>query len=140
MIVKFHPGVRQTSYSIQPILNEINPNIPVFKTQNIFELFKDCDILVCLDFSSVLLEALIVGKPIILFMINSTWYQDDPIITSGSILSVKSLNEFEDALNLILNDQKTRTELIENGKKFVSSYLSNLGTSSKHLAKIIDKS
>jgi glycosyltransferase involved in cell wall biosynthesis len=140
LVVKFHPRLIQTSYSIQPILNEINPNIQVFKTQNIFELFKDCDVLVCLDFSSVLLEALILGKPIILFMINSTWYQDDPIITSGSVLTVKSLNEFEDALNLILNDQKTRTELIENGKKFVSSYLSNLGTSSKYLAKIIDKS
>ncbi len=137
LIVKFHPGVK-ISYSVQPILNKINTNIPVFKTQNIFELLKDCEFLICLDFSTILLEALILGKPVIVFMINSKWYQDDPIITSGSVLSVKTLNEFNDAINLILNDEKAKAKLIEKGKKFVNSYLSNLGTSSKYLAKILE--
>jgi hypothetical protein len=139
LIVKLHPGAK-TSYEIQPILDQINNKIPVFKTQNIFQLLNDCEFLVCLDFSTIILEALILGKPVIIFNVNSIWYDDDPIFSSNSIISVKNLSEFEDALNLLFCNKNAKLELIENGYKFVNSYLSHIGKSSPYLTNLVKES
>jgi UDP-N-acetylglucosamine 2-epimerase len=138
LIIKLHPAVTP-SYSIQSILNKINPNISVFQTQNILPLLKDCEILVCLGHSTVLLESLILEKPTILFMTNQKWYEHDEIISSGAVLAVSSPDDLKNALKLILYDKNYREELIQKGNQFVEKYLSNLGTSSENLAKILEK-
>ena len=92
-----------------------------------------------MDFSTIILEALILGIPVIVFMINPHWYHDDELFLSNSVISVETIDELENAITNVLYDKSAKTELIQKGNDFVEKYLSNLGTSSKLLKQIIDE-
>lgn len=136
-IIKLHPGVK-SSYDVKTIIDEIDSSIPVYKTQSIIDFMKNCDVLVTLDHSTVLLEAMILGKPTIIFAINPSWYDDDEMVKSGATIVVNTLEEFKSTLDKVLFDEKFRNELIQKGNKFVSEYLINQGNSSEFLAKVLD--
>lgn len=133
LIVKLHPG-QPTSYDVKPIIHDVNSTIPIFKNVNILDLMKNCDVLISIGPSTVLLEAMILNKPTITFPIEPQWWYEDKIFQSGATVLVKTLEEFEDALNKILFDAEFRNSTIEKGKKFVDQYLTNHKNSSKFLA------
>jgi hypothetical protein len=132
LIVKLHPGAQQ-SYDVQKILNKVNPTIPVYKSQNVIELLKNCDVLVNMGYSTTLLEAMILQIPTISIMTNSSWYYDDEIIVNGITKSVKTPEELECAINSVFNDSNFRENLIQKGNDFVKKYLSNPGNASEKL-------
>ncbi len=138
LIVKLHPG-QHSSYDVKPILNEIDPSIPIYKTSNIADLMKDCDVFVYIGFSTVLLEAMILGKPTITFKIGPDWEYENKIFQSGATLVVRSVNEFEKALNNVLFNDAFRNDLIQKGEKYINDYFMNPGNSSKSLSNILKK-
>lgn len=133
LIVKLHPG-QPTSYDVKPIIYGVNPSTPIFKNINILDLMKNCDVLVSIGPSTVLLEAMILNKPTITYPVEPQWWYEDKIFQSGATIIVKTPKEFEDAINKILFDKQFRNSLIEKGKKFVEQYLTNPENSSKFLA------
>ncbi len=133
LVVKLHPG-QPTSYDVRPIIYGINPSIPIFKNNDILELMKNCNVLVLIGPSTVLLEAMILNIPTITYLIEPLWWYEDKIFQSGATIMVKSSEEFADALNKILYDEQFRNSLLEKGKKFVDQYLTNQENSSKFLA------
>ena len=137
LIVKLHPG-QPSSYDVRPLIHKINPSVPIYKTKDILELMKDCDVVICIGPSTIILEALILEKPIITYNIDPQWYYEDKIFQSGATKLVNTKQEFEDELDKILNDQNYRSELILKGKKFVNDYLVNQGTSSQKLAEYLN--
>ena len=136
LIVKLHPGVK-IFYPIQPILNKINPSIPVYQSQNITKLLKNCDVLVSMGWSTAMLEAMILQIPVISININSEVYCDDEIIVDGIIKSVNSPEELENAINSILFDSDFRENLIQKGNNFVKKYFTNPGNASKTLSEYL---
>ncbi len=139
LIVKLHPHQHSSSYDIKKIVNEIDSSIPIYRTNNIADLIRDCDVFVYIGFSTALLEAMILGKPTITFKIGPDWEYENKIFQSGATLTVQSMNEFEDALNNILFNNTFRNDLIQKGEKYVNDYFVNLGNSSKFLSNILKK-
>ena len=136
LIIKLHPSM-PPQYSIETILNDIDSKIPVYRTQDITNLLIDSQVVICLDHSTVLLESMILKKPTITFMIDSSWYKNDPIITSGATLAVNSLDDFEKSLNKILFDPDFRNQLIQRGTEYVNNNLANKGNASISLGKLL---
>lgn len=136
LIIKLHPS-QFDLYDVKPIIHDIDPSIPIYKTNNILDLIKDCDVLFSIGPSTVLLEAMILDKPTITFRMGSQWFYEDKIFQSEASLLVKTPEEFENALNNVLFNDAFRNELIQKGKKFVNEYLVNQGNSSNFLANII---
>ena len=136
LMIKLHPSM-EIQYSIKSILNNINPNIPIYRTQELSNLLADSEVVICMDHSTSLLEAMILKKPTITFMTDSSWYENDSIITSGATLAVNSLDDFEKSLNRILFDSNFRDELIQKGTKYVNSNLKNMGSASKSIGKLL---
>ncbi len=128
-IIKLHPSV-VSQYDVQELLKKNKLSIPIYQTQNITNLIKNSDVVVSMDFSTLIFEAMIQNKPTITFMSNFDWYEDDEIISSQSTIPVKNRSEFETALDRLLNDSKYRNKIIKNGKSFIDSRLSYTGNSS----------
>ena len=133
LIVKLHPG-QPTSYDVKPIIHGVDPSIPIFKNINILDLMKNCDVLISIGPSTVLLEAMILNKPTITYPIEPQWWYEDKIFQSGATIVVKTPKEFEDTINKILFEKQFRDSLIEKGKKFVDQYIINQENSSNFLA------
>lgn len=138
LIVKLHPGQHLT-YDIRPLLKEIDPSIPIYKTNNIIDLIKDCDVFVYIDFSTALLEAMILNKPTITFKIFPDSYYEDKFFQSGATLMVTTINEFEEVLNLILFNETFRNDLIQKGENYVNDYFANPENASKFLINVLQK-
>ncbi len=136
LIIKLHPG-QHSSYDIKPIVNEIDPPIPIYKTNNISDLMKDCDVFVYIGFSTVILEAMILNKPTITFQIGPDWEYENKIFQNGATCLVKTLKEFEDALNNVLFNDTFRNDLIQKGEKYIDDYFVNRGDSSNSLAELL---
>ncbi|MBI3641314.1 MAG: hypothetical protein HY222_02850 [Thaumarchaeota archaeon] len=138
LIVKLHPG-QYTSFDVKPIIHSIDSSIPIYKTRNILDLMKDCDVMICIGPSTVLLEAMILGKPTITFGVDPQWFYEDKIFKNGATLLVKTSKELEDALNNVLFDDVFRNNLIKKGEEFVNDYLVNQGSSSTFIASTLQK-
>jgi len=136
LIIKLHPSM-EPMYSIKSMLNDIDSNIPIYRTQDITNLLTDSQVVICLDHSTILLESMILKKPTITYMIDSSWYENDPIITSGATMAVNSIENFEKSLNKILFDSNFRNQLIKRGTEYVDNNLANKGNSSIHLGKFL---
>lgn len=138
LIVKLHPG-QYTSFDVRPIIHSIDSSIPIYKTRNISDLMKNCDVLICIGPSTVLLEAMILGKPTITFAVDPQWFYEDKIFKSGATLLVKTPQELESALDNVLSDEMFRNKLIKKGEEFVNAYLVNQGTASEFIRKTLQK-
>jgi len=128
LIVKLHPGQHVLPYSLKSIIKKIDKNIPVYQSENIFEFFSKCDLIVISYHSTVILEAMILGIPTITFIPDNSWDEEE-IFKSGASILVHSYNEFQIQLNKILNDSKIRNDLISKGKEFTKRYYSFQGIS-----------
>ena len=131
-IIKIHPSVKP-SFNLESELLKSQINIPIFKTQDVIELIKKSDVVICLDFSSILFEAMILGKPTITYIVDPTWYATDEMITCKYTIPVTNSKEFIDALDSILNDDNYRNNVINNAKTFVNSRLKNQGNATNIL-------
>lgn len=131
-IVKLHPGQHIFPYNIKSIIQEVDPLIPIYQSKDIFELLTDCEILVASELSTVLLEAMILGIPTIVFLTHPKMNVDDEIFKSGTTILVKSPQEYQSALNRLLTDVEFKNKLVSRANQFVNNYFSNQGHSSKN--------
>jgi hypothetical protein len=136
LIVKLHPGVIPT-YDVQEITKKINPQIPVYKSQHIISLLQNCDVLINIGFSTILLEAMILGKPTITIMTDPEFYQDDVIIKNEITKPVYNSQELKSAIDSMLNDKHFKENYVQKGTEFVQSYLANPGNASNSLIKYL---
>jgi len=139
LIVKLHPGNIDHNNLIKNIINEINPNIIVFHTKSINELIIQSNLVLVLspdgfDPSTVILESIILKKPIINFILDEKFYN----FSFNQYDAVISITENDDMKKIVLNifdNSKFRNNLISNGKIFLDDYLSNHQHAAKTLAK-----
>lgn len=137
IIVKDHPSQYRT-LDVTSIINEIDSSIPVYKNQDIFEYLIDADIVICFEFSTVLLEAMILKKPTILYQLKSQWIDEDGEIALATNI-VKNENDFEEIYQKLLNDTKFRDSRIKKADMFVNQYLNNQGNASDFFSNILNK-
>lgn len=138
LIVKLHPA-QSPSFDAKMLIQEVDPSIPIFQHENIFSFLKNCDVLVCMEYSTILLEAMILNKPTITILVYSDWYGDDEMIKSGATLAVRTPEEFQLALDKILTDKEFRNQLINKGNQFVNDFLTTKKQSSKLIKQLLEK-
>lgn len=137
LVVKLHPH-NNPSYDVKPLIRKIYSTVPIYQSSNILNLLRDCDVLICIGYSTVVIEAMILDKPTITIPLESQDIEEEKVFQSGATLKVKTSKEFEDALKNVLFDKKFRTDLVQKGKQFVDEYLINQGTSSEFLKKLLE--
>ena len=139
LIVKLHPGNIDHNNLIKNIVNEINPNIIVFHTKSIRELIIQSNLVLVLspdgfDPSTVILESIILKKPIINFILDEKFYNFS-FDQYNAVISITKNDDVGKIVLNIFNDSKFRNNLISNGTIFLDNYLSNHQHAAKTLAK-----
>ena len=136
LIVKLHPAQSPT-FDAREIIADVDKSIPIYQHENIVNFLKDCDVLVCMEYSTILLQAMILNKPTITCLVYSDWFEDDEMIRSGATLTIKSVEDFQSSLDRILNDKEFRDNLIKKGNDYAKKFLVNHGTGTKSILELL---
>jgi len=137
LIVKLHPG--KVSYDIKPLIKEIDPSIQIFQNENILELLKKCDSVISLNYSTIVLDAMIFKIPSLVILPEEQNFENEIALKNGAVLYVNDINNIESSMNELLFDELSRDNLIKKGEEFVKDYISNRGNASQKLVEILKK-
>mgnify|MGYP006138200533 CR=1 FL=1 len=133
-IIKLHMSEQ---FDIKPIIEKIDPNIPIYQDEDILPLIKSCDSMISLNYSTVLLDALILKKPTIVILPEKQNFEEEDIIKQEAVLPISELSDVESKLNNFLDNENFRNLLVENGERFIDNYFSYQQKSSKYLSEIL---
>jgi len=133
LLIKVHHG--SISHE-KKIANKINSDIVVETTGSFYQYAKNCDVLICIDMSTAILEAMILKKPVILVLLNDK--DSFPELFRNNNLIITTISKLENILVKLLNDNDYKKSVIKNQGKFLDYYLNNIGTSSDALLDFLD--
>ena len=121
LIIKTHPSPDELDPSF--ITKQINPEIKIIKEGKISPLIQSCELLIAIDFSSVILDAHILGRPVISLSVKDNGWGVPPALKNNSCL-VSDIEKLSDNLQDVLSNEQIRNQLIKNGTKSSNQYLS----------------
>ena len=131
IIVKEHPS-QYDPLDVTSAISSVDKSIHFYKNQDILKLIRKSEIVICIGFSTVLLEAMMLGKPTILYQIHPNWIKNDGIISDATNI-VKTNEEFKRLFHKLITDKQFKNLQIEKGNEFVEKYMENLGIASETL-------
>ena len=76
-------------YDIKPLIRQIDPNIPIYQNQNILDLLLTCDSMISLNYSTVLLDAMILNKPVLLILPEEQNMEEEISVKKGAVLYIQ---------------------------------------------------
>ena len=133
-IIKLHSS---EYFNIAPIINKIDQNIPIYQHEDLLPILETCDSLISLNYSTILVDGLILKKPTMVILPEKQNFEQEEIIKKGAVAVVSNKIELETKLNDFLCNKQFRENLISNGENFVDEYFSFQGNSSKILSKFL---
>ena len=136
-IIKFRPT--QSYYDLKPFIEKLDKNLISYTTEDIKNLIIDSDFVIALNFSTVILDAMILHKPTITILPEDQEYENTPLLQSDSTLAISEIDKVESKLINLFEDTTQQSKLIKNGDQFVSDFFVNKGTSSESIAKFCKK-
>ena len=136
LIIKTHPSPDELDPSF--IAKQINSEIKVIKEGKISPLIQSCELQITIDFTTVILDAHILGKPVISLTVKDNQWGIPTAFKNNSCL-VTDLEKFNDDLKNILNNEDFKNQLIINGVKSSKEYLSNQNNGSKKLIRFLEE-
>ena len=134
LLIKVHHG---STFNEKQIVEKIDSDIAVEYTGSFYQYAKNCEVLICMDMTTGILEAMLLKKPVILVLINDK--DSHPELLQNDYLIVITLPELENVLERLSIDDSYRKSVIKNGKQFLDFYLNNIGCSSKSLLTFLDQ-
>ena len=147
IVIKLHPSQNIHNEMIKNLVSQIDKKIPIHLISPINELIDLSDIVITITPeswapSTIILESLIQNRPIININLDKHLQEFD-FIKTESILSISNNSDIEKNISDLILDAKLQDKLIQNGQKFVKTFLHNPGTASLTLAekiKLIEES
>jgi len=147
IVIKLHPSQNIHNEMIKNLVSQIDKKIPIHLISPINELIDLSDIVITITPeswapSTIILESLIQNRPIININLDKHLQEFD-FIKTESILSILNNSDIEKNISDLILDAKLQDKLIQNGQKFVKTFLHNPGTASLTLAekiKLIEES
>lgn len=136
LIVKLHPGQHSLSYNIKSIVLSVDSSIPIYQSGNSLNFLKNCNLVIASELTTVVLEAMILRIPTIVFLTHPKWNIDEKIFKTKSSILVKNAEEFELELRKLLNDPNYRSQIVGNAQKFIDEQFTAQGNSCEEFAKI----
>ena len=132
LIIKIHPSPDE--FDPTELIKSIDPNIQVIKTGDISEIIKNCSLMIVIDFSSVILDAYLLKKPIISIPVKNNGYGLPKAFVNNSCM-IENLETLENLINNLLKNDNS--ELIKNATISGQNYMSNLGNASEQLLRFL---
>jgi len=132
LIIKIHPSPDE--FDPTELIKSIDPNIQVIKTGDISEIIKNCSLMIVIDFSSVILDAYLLKKPIISIPVKNNGYGIPKAFVNNSCM-IENLETLENSINNLLKNDNS--ELIKNAAISGQNYMSNLGNASEQLLRFL---
>jgi len=136
IIIKLHPG--KVSFDIKPLIQEIDPTIQVYQNENIMDLLEDCDSMISLNYSTAILDAMVLQKPTLVLLPENQNFENEIPILTGAVLVTSDENQIESRINDLLYNKEIRNELVRKANNFVNDYITNQGNASEQLAEILE--
>ena len=102
----------------------------MIKSGNISDLIKNSSLVIVIDFSTVILDAYLLKKPIISIPVKNEKF-GIPIAFLNNSCVIANIENLESSINSLL--KKEYIERVEAGTRSLNEYMSNLGSSSKKL-------
>jgi hypothetical protein len=122
LIIKTHPSPDELDPSF--IAKQINSQIKVIKEGNISPLIQSCDLMIVIGFTSPIVDAHVLKKPVISLTVRDNDWGIPTALKNKSCL-ITDIDGLEDNLNSVLNNEHIKNELIQNGIKSSNEYLSH---------------
>lgn len=135
LVVKLHPDPDEMD--ITEWLKKINPKISVIKFADTSKLIQNCDLVMTIDLSTVIIESQLLKKPVIVVLVKKYDWGIPETYSSNSCL-VTEIDDIENTLKM-LDDKIFRNKLIQKGTEFVNQYLINDGNATNRLLKFLQK-
>lgn len=132
LVIKTHP---QKSQYEKEIAKKINQTISVFHSGDVYPLIESSDLVIVTDVTTVILEAMIMQKPVISIRLKEH-YGKPEIFNYCKQISLDSLDSF---IKSFYSSSKIKNDLIANGNKFLKIYLQNQGHASQELLKFLQE-
>ena len=132
LIIKTHPQKNQHE---QEIVKKIDPTIKVVHSGDIYPLIESSDLVITTDVTTVILEAMIMQKPVISIRMKEH-YGKPEIFNYCNQISLDSLNSW---INSFYNNSEIKIDLITKGNDFLKKYLENQGNASNEILKFLSK-
>ena len=136
LIIKTHPSPDELDPSF--IAKQVNSKIKVINEGKISPLIQSCELLITIDFTSVILDAHLLGKPVISLSVKDNGWGIPPALKNNSCL-VTDLEKLNDDLKDVLNNEQIRNQLIKNGTKSSNKYLSYQNNGSSKLIGFLEE-
>jgi len=133
-IIKLHAT---EFFDITSIAKKIDPDILIYQHEDVMELLESCDTLISMNYSTIILDSLILNKPTMVLLPEKQNYENEEVIKQNAVISVSNIDELELKLNKILTDNEIRNNLILNGQNFIDKYFSYQEKSSNELSKFL---
>jgi len=132
LVIRPHP---QKDIGEKQIAEELDPKIKVVLGGSILPLIKSSSLVVVTDVSSVMVEAMILNKPVISLRVNPDF--DDEFLNPNTCLRT-NIEDFENNLSKILENGQFRNLLLKKQKIFLDENVANQGSASIKLIKFLD--
>lgn len=136
LIIKTHPSPDELDPS--DIAKQISPEIKVIKEGNISPLIQSSDLMIVIDFTSPILDAHILKKPVISLSVKDKCWGIPTALKNNSCL-VTDLEKLENDLKSVLYDEHIRNQLIKNGTKSSTEYLAYQNNGSSKLVGFLEE-
>jgi UDP-N-acetylglucosamine 2-epimerase len=134
LVIKLHPA---DEIDVTDIAKTVDQKIRVVKKGNIIDFLKLCEYVIVTDISTVMIEALILGKPVISISTkNRNYLGNAKIFTSNAVIQT-NLDDFEVTLNNFLHSADMQKKLANTANDFLTDYLSNQGHASQKLVEFL---
>ncbi len=127
LTIKVHHG----STFDEKIVRKINPKIIIKNTGSFYQQAKNCELLICIDNSTAILEAMLLHKPVITILVKDK--DSDSEIFKNNHTVKTEISHLEEILIKLFQDSKFKQSCIDQGKKFVNDHLINPGYSTESL-------
>ena len=131
--IKTHPQKYQNE---EQIVKQINQNFHVYHSGEIHSLISNSDLVIVTDYSTVLLESLILRKPVVSIRLREHYGRPSIFEFIPQI----RLSELESFIEKYYNDNDFRVNLLNKGNEFLNNYYLNLNNASEILNKILSNS
>ena len=127
LIIKLHPS--PDALNVKDIVNKIDSQITVITSGNIGTLIPSCSALIVLELTTSIIEAQLHHKPVIFVeTINYDSLLGRPEVLTSESVEITLIEELENTLKKLFNDDKFRKKSIQNYQKFITNYITNLGS------------
>jgi len=137
LIVKLHPSPTQLT-NLEELTSRIDPEINILSSGDITELLPNAKILICIGISSTMIEAIILGKPVIFIPGIDYNYKNPSVVELNGCLTSNIKNVKDDLLK-ILHNEKIYLEIQNLSNNYLKKLIDFQGNSSKKFYEFLKK-